>query len=261
MSKLYGNPWFQVPKPVPNAAIRLFCFPYAGGSASIYDGWGERLADDIEVVAVQYPGRGSRFREPLISRCDNLVTALLREVSPLADKPFAFFGHSNGGLVSYELARALQRHGTSRQVHHFISGHRPIHLARNHQPMHDLPDAAFIDKLAALGGTPRELLESRELLDLFLPVLRADFAISETYAFPGGPLLRGDMSVLYGRDDVDVAEADVMRWAELIDGTIDLHRFDGGHFFVNSCKQRVIDFVANRLRSLPARSMRSRQVA
>ncbi len=257
MANFYVNPWFQVARPAPDAALRLFCFPYAGGSATIYDGWGAALHGDAEVIAVQYPGRGTRFHEPLIGRCSDMVAALLPQIRPLLGKPFAFFGHSNGGLISYELARALQREGASRQVHHFVSGHRAIHLPRTDSAKHLLPNEEFIRELADLGGTPQELLESRELLDLFLPVLRADFALSETYTFPGGAPLRSNMSLLYGSEDFDVPESDVLRWAELIDGRIDCRCFDGGHFFIQSHKQQVIDFVGNCLRQLlgkPARA-------
>ena len=261
MLNIYNNSWFQVARPAPAAALRLFCFPYAGGSATIYDGWAAALPADIEVLAVQYPGRGNRFREPLIGSCRDLVAALLPQIRPLLGKPFAFFGHSNGGLVSYELARALQQVGISQQVHHFISAHRAIHLPRSGRIMHGLPDAEFVRELASLGGTPQELLASQELLELFLPVLRADFALSETYVFPGGAPLRTNMSVLYGSEDLDVPEHDVLKWAELIDGRIDAQRFEAGHFFVNSHKQQVIDWVGRRLREAMARPARVHQVA
>lgn len=257
MANSHTNPWFQVPRPAPGAALRLFCFPYAGGSAAIYDGWGAALFGDVEVVAVQYPGRGNRFHEPLIDRCSDMVAALLPQIRPLLAKPFAFFGHSNGGLISYELARALQREGVSQQVHHFVSGHRAIHLPQTDHAKHQLPDDEFIRELVDLGGTPQELLESRELLDLFLPVLRADFALSETYTFPGGAPLRSSMSLLYGSDDIAVPESDVLRWIELVDGRIDYRCFNGGHFFVQSHKQQVIDFVSDRLGRLLGRLART----
>lgn len=261
MTNFYNNPWFHVAKPAPAAALRLFCFPYAGGGAAIYDGWGAALGSDVEVLAVQYPGRGSRFREPLIDRCSSMVAALATQIRPLLGKPFVFFGHSNGGLVSYELARALQREGVRQQLHHFVSGHRAIHLPRDRRVMHLLPHEEFVRELAELGGTPQELLESRELLELFVPVLRADFALSETYLFNGGAPLRSGMSLLYGSQDIDVPENDVLRWADLVDGRIDHRCFDGGHFFIHSHRQQVVDFVGERLRQLLGKPARAHQAA
>lgn len=247
MIDFYNNPWFHVPRPAPKARLRLFCFPYAGGSASIYHEWAELLPADIELLALQYPGRASRFTEPLLHDCDALVAALLPQIRPFVAKPFAFFGHSNGSLVSFELARALQRAGNGNQVHHFISGKRAIHLPRTRRITYNLPDAEFRRELEDLGGTPQELLAQRELMDLYLPVLRADFALSETYVYREGRTLACNATLLHGHDDVDVPEADVLRWRELIGGHVDHYGIAGNHFFINTQRRKVVDIVATRL--------------
>ena len=247
MSNLYSNPWFHIKKPQPNAKIRLFCFPYAGGSAQIYADWHEYLPQSVEVVAVQYPGRGSRFVDPLIGSCNDMVKALLPEIAPHLNKPFVFFGHSNGGLVSFELAREAQRRGLSGQLHHFLSAKRAINLPPTKAPMHSLPEKEFIEELEHLGGTPPEILEQRELMELFLPILRADFAISETFTYRDDVKLKCEATLYYGEQDVDVPEEDVMAWTNLIDAPITSHKFDGGHFFINSEKDKLLDLVNHKL--------------
>ncbi len=247
MVNFYNCPWFHVTRPAPTATLRLFCFPYAGGSANIYHEWADSLPHEVEVIGVQYPGRGSRFSEPLIPTCQAMVAALLPQIRFLTNKPFAFFGHSNGGLISYELARALQRAGNQHQVHHFVSGHRAVHLPRTGHVLHTLPDEMFLRELERLGGTPPELLVQREILELFMPVLRADFSLSETYQFPGGAPLKSNMTLLCGEGDSDVPANDMLRWAELIDGEIDHMCFDGDHFFINSHRKQVLELVGERL--------------
>lgn len=247
MSNLYNNSWFHIKKPQPNAKIRLFCFPYAGGSAHIYTHWHEYLPQSVEVVAVQYPGRGSRFVDTLIGSCEDMVKALLPEIMPHLDKPFAFFGHSNGGLMSFELARALQRKGVTNQLHHFLSAKRAINLPACKKPLHNLPEKEFIAELEHLGGTPPEILAQKELMELFLPVLRSDFSISETFTYTDDVKLKCKASLFYGEKDQDIPEEDVLAWQELIEQPVTAHKFEGGHFFINTEKEKVLELVNHKL--------------
>lgn len=252
MPSLYRNKWFNVTKPAPDAVIRLFCFPYAGGSAQIFQDWCQSLPPEVEVIGVQYPGRGSRFVDPLISSCDGMIEALLPQIMPLLTKPFIFFGHSNGGMLSFELARALQQKAAnnphlSRQLYHFISAKRAIHLPARKRALHALPDDEFLEELKSLGGTPKEILAQKELMELFMPVLRSDFALSETFSYKGENKLKCDASLLYGTGDVDVPESDVLKWHELMDGHVDVRKYAGDHFFINSHKEEVLDYLNEKL--------------
>jgi surfactin synthase thioesterase subunit len=250
MPNLYKNPWFNIKKPAPNASMRLFCFPYAGGSAQIFQDWCESLPSDIEVIGIQYPGRGSRFVDPLIGSTAEMVAALIPNIMPVLDKPFVFFGHSNGALVSFELARALQKQGVRQQMHHFLSAKRAIHLPYIKRIMCNLPDDEFIVELENLGGTPTEILAQKELMELFLPILRSDFSLSETFNYEHGEKLQCAATLMYGEQDEDIPEADVMSWQDLIVPEVDSKQFSGGHFFVNSQKDEVLTYLNERLTGL-----------
>lgn len=252
MSNIYQNAWFHIKKPAPNAMIRLFCFPYAGGSAQIYSDWYEYLPSTIEVIAIQYPGRGSRFVDPLIGSCEAMVAAILPHISPALTKPFVFFGHSNGGLVSFELARALQRQGVKQQLHHFISAKRAVHLPKVIEPMHNLPEKEFKRRLEELGGTPPEILAQQELMSLFIPILRSDFSLSETYQYQQTDKLACDTTLLYGLQDKDIPEKDVLAWQELVSKPIEAYPFVGDHFFINSVKTQVLALLKQKLNHMIA---------
>ncbi len=244
------NPWFQVSKPVKNPLMRLFCFPYAGGSAYIYQDWFKYLPVEIEVIGVQYPGRGMRFTETPITNITEMLSELEIAISPYLDKPFAFFGHSNGGLISFELGRLLQSRGIDTQKYQFISAKRAIHLPHRGKKLHALPQDDFIKELVHLGGTPEEMLKNPEIMALFIPVLKADFAISETFNYSGTQRLNCNASLLYGEDDKDIPEADILKWHELINGTVQSKKFDGHHFFINSQKDLVLAYVNSQLKTL-----------
>src|SRR2546421_132109 len=148
--------WFPRLQSNPEANLRLFCFPYAGGSSRLFYRWQEGLPASVEVVPVELPGRGMRLSQPPFANLRPMVQAIVEAIAPRLDKPFAFFGHSMGALISLELARALRREHGREPVHLFVSGRRAPHLPETLPPMHDLPEAEFIEGLRGLNGTPPE---------------------------------------------------------------------------------------------------------
>ena len=261
MPSIYANPWFHVQHRNPSAALRLFCFPYAGGDIGIYRDWFKSLPAFVEVVAVQYPGRGIRFGEALVSSCDGMVSALSQHRAHFLEKPFAFFGHSSGALVSFELARELHRKGGARQVHHFISGRRALHLPRPGIVLHSLPDDEFIAELVRFGGTSSELLSRPEIMEVFLPILRADFAIGENFEYAGPDRLCANASLLFGEADAGFSSGDLDSWNELIQGDVDSFGCAGGHFFVNSHRAEVLRFVRSKLEKIAKREVAGRSIS
>ena len=198
----YNSSWVKSPKPNPAARLRLFCFPHAGGGALTYRMWPEALPADVEVCAVQLPGRDGRIEDPAIDNLDALVDALVPELLPLLDRPFALFGHSMGAMISFEVARRLRARQLAVPQRMFVSGRRAPQLPpEDERRTFDLPKDEFVEELGRLNGTPREVLEHPELLELLLPILRADFSVCQTYVYAPGEPLDVPITVLGGLED------------------------------------------------------------
>jgi medium-chain acyl-[acyl-carrier-protein] hydrolase len=251
----YNNSWVKSPKPNPAARLRLFCFPYAGGGAHTYRTWPQALPADVEVCPVNLPGRESRLREPAFKQLGPLVDALVPQLLPLLDRPYALFGHSMGAMIAFETARRLRGRKVAGPQHLFVSGRRAPQLPpKGERRTYDLPEAEFIEELGRLNGTPREVLEHPELLELLLPILRADFSICQTYAYAPGEPLDIPITAFGGVEDQDVGRARLEAWREQTSGAFKLHLIPGDHFFINSARARVCHLLTDELNALVRRS-------
>lgn len=243
--------WFNTFRPNPRARLRLICFPYAGGGASAFADWAAPLGKDVEVVGVQPPGRGNRFIETPIASLDRMVAELAEAITPLLGKPFAFFGHSNGALICFELARKLAAKGVAGGLRHvFISGNPAPQIRKFETVLHVLGDAELREKLRELNGTPEEILQNEDLLELLMPLLRADFAVAETHRFVMDPPLDSAATLLGGREDHAITREDLLAWRDLFLGSADLHLFDGGHFFIHEQRAAVLELIGAQTESL-----------
>ena len=238
-----NSPWFICRKPNPNAYVRLFCFPFAGGGASIYRQWPDLLPSYIEVWAIQLPGRERRMREAPFTRLTSLVNTLAQEIRPYLDMPFVFFGHSMGALISFELTRELYRQQAALPLHLFVSGRRAPQMPQRTKEMHRLPDAQFVDELRNYNGTPEAVLQNKELMELFLPLLRADFAVNETYTYQPEPLLDCPLTAFGGWQDKTVNHYEVAAWQEQTSSKFKLHMLPGGHFFIQSQQKQLFQLL------------------
>lgn len=218
----------------PPAPSRLFCFPYAGGSAAIYRGWQAALGPQIDVQAVELPGRGSRFREAPVGDLRVLAQRLAEEIAPQLDRPFAIFGHSIGALIGYELTHCLHRSGQPLPQWLLLSAKSaPQHAQPNLRRRHLLSDADFKQMLREMGGTPDSVLESDDMMSRFLPVLRADFSLSGTYEHALRPPLPTTL-FLFGASGDSVPEQELLGWREHVRRYAGCDWNDGKHFFVHS---------------------------
>lgn len=242
--------WLAGVKPNARASLRLFCFPYAGGSATIFRTWQSALPPEVEVCPVQLPGRGRRLAEAAYTDVYTLVQALAPALFPFLDKPFAFFGHSMGASISFELARYLNREHHLSPRHLFVSGRRAPHIPASHALTYNLPDAEFLVALRDLKGTPHEALEHPDLMELMLPLLRADFELSETYTYVDGPLLDCPLSIYGGLEDDDVLREHLEAWGKLTTGSVSLKMFPGDHFFLNTAPTPLLRTLSQELKSL-----------
>jgi medium-chain acyl-[acyl-carrier-protein] hydrolase len=216
--------------------LRLFCFPYAGGSAADFRDWPAHMPQGVDVLAVQIPGRAGRSSEPPFDRLEPLVTSLIDELQPLLTRPYAFFGHSMGALLAFELARRMDLGPQAL----YVSGHRAPQLANRDAALSKLPDGAFLRAVGRLNGMPAEVLNDAELLELLLPRLRADFAAAETYRYRADPRLRCPVHAWGGLADRTVTEAEIRAWAKVTDGPFRYRMVPGDHFFLRGPSRDVV---------------------
>src|SRR5262249_3231561 len=244
-----STPWLLRPRSDPRADLRLFCFPYAGGGASLFRRWADILPAGVEVCPVQLPGREGRFREAAFDRLPPLVETLARELRAFLDRPFAFFGHSMGALLGFELARQLRRMGAAGPAHLFVSGRRAPQVARSEAPIHALPDAAFRDEHRRFTGTPAAVLDNAELLELLLPTLRADFTLVETYTHHAEAPSDTPITAFGGTDDPLASWEQLDAWRAQTTGSFRLCMVPGGHFFLQTAELSTLEEIARDLHS------------
>jgi surfactin synthase thioesterase subunit len=243
----HASKWFLVTRPKPRARYRLFCFPYAGGSATAYANWEELLPEDIELVAIQPPGRGNRFNERLITSVEEAVSQIRDAIRPWLDRPYLLYGHSLGSVVSFELLHSLKANGLPLPVRYCSGARRAPHTAPRIAPIHDYPLAQFKTELKKLNGTPDIVLNNPELMDIFVPILRTDFKAA--YAYHRAPDIKLDCaaSIFGGAKDDIVPQEDLTGWQEHFRKPIDLRVFAGGHFFLEDDRELVVSAICKEL--------------
>lgn len=234
-------------EPNPTARLRLFCVPYAGGGTLVFHHWPQALSPDIEVCPIQLPGREHRLSESPFVRLEPLLRVLERDLYAHLDRPFAFFGHSLGALVVFELVRRFRDANAPEPEHLFVSGCRAPHLPDPDPPIHKLPQDAFIKELRRYNGTPEALFESPELMELFLPVLRADFAVFETYRHRNGEPLDCPITAFGGLQDKKVNQVEIVSWRDVTHNRFGLHMFAGDHFFLNVHRDALLQIISEEL--------------
>ena len=239
--------WFPYVRRNPNVEVRLFCFPYAGGGAGAFRSWVERQPAFVEIYPVQLPGREMRIRETPLNRMSSVVQAIADAVDPLLNRPFAFFGHSMGAMICWELACELRRRHAIEPAHLFVSGRRAPEIPDTSRHLHDLEPADLFEELRRFNGIPKEIYEHQELMELMLPVLRADFEVCETYAYRPEPPLNCPITVFGGLDDPEETPERLERWREHTSKSFDLRMLPGDHFFLHPSQPLLLQTLFEKL--------------
>jgi medium-chain acyl-[acyl-carrier-protein] hydrolase len=244
---LKNSIWIRKARPTSRAKLRLFCLPYAGGWSQIYRPWTDLLSNEIELCLVELPGRGPRLCEKPIDDLSTLIQEIAINIQPYLDQPFAFFGHSMGALLCFEITRLLRSRGYAYPEHLFLSGYRAPHLELECTPIYDLPEPKFIEEIRRLEGTPESVLVNAELRELVFPALRADFQAIETYRYQPGLPLSCPITVFGGLQDRGVDVTALEGWRPYTTGKFGLQLFSGNHFFLHEAQSQILQAIHEQL--------------
>ncbi|XP_078571627.1 S-acyl fatty acid synthase thioesterase, medium chain-like [Branchiostoma floridae x Branchiostoma japonicum] len=242
----------------PDAAVRLICFPWAGGGSGYYNNWGKLVPNTVEVYSLRLPGREVRLKEPCHKKMEALTNDISSTLLPkLKDKPFAFFGHSMGAFTAFEVSRYLQKWYGLQPQHLFVSGvsapQSPLRYQKDRQPVSEMSEETFLDYIRMIGGTPEEILQNKGMMKLFLPPLRADLELLDAYNYhipDSGPELSCPITCFDGTEDRD---HDLDAWSELTSHSdFQKTKLPGGHFYLldKTNEQTLLKHIIQTLENL-----------
>lgn len=240
------NEWIVRYRPNDQARMRLFCFPYAGGRASIFRSWVDALPEDIELCGIQLPGREDRLGEQAYTRLTPLVQTLAEAVYPYLDKPFAFYGHSMGSLISFELARELRRTYDRHPTCLYLAAFRAPHLPNPNIKIYSLPSEVFKVVLRA-DGIPETILQNEELMQVMLPMIRADYEVCDTYEYQEEPPLACPFTLFGGLEDVRISKVDLEAWPVHSLARCSLSMLPGSHLFLHTAQELLLTEISQKL--------------
>lgn len=227
--------------------LRLVCLPYAGGGASLFRKWPQFLPEDIELLAVQLPGREKRLFDPPCSDLAVIVHKLRAALQNYLDCPLGFFGYSMGTRIAYELARTLREQDNIQPACMFVAACKGPQIEEPPNPRYLLPDKEFKEALRDLGGTPDEVLENTELMDMYLPALRADFALKESYVHSPCPPFDCPITAYCGDHDKEAPQDESQTWDQETTAAFRLRCFPGGHFFIHDNLSELLSDMKSQL--------------
>ncbi|MBU3068164.1 alpha/beta fold hydrolase [Nocardia sp. NEAU-G5] len=239
-------PWIRRFHPSPAPAVRLVCFPHAGGSASFFFPVSAAMPAAVDVLGVQYPGRQDRRTDPCIADIGTLADEITDALTAWIDRPLAFFGHSMGAVVAFEVARRLEQRTGIRLIGLYASARRAPSRHRI-ENVHTRDDRALVTELRALSGTDTALLGDDEVLRMILPAIRSDYTAIETYRCPADAVIGSPITALVGDADPKTTVAEARDWARHTRAAFDIQVFPGGHFYLVEHRAAVIGILTDHL--------------
>jgi medium-chain acyl-[acyl-carrier-protein] hydrolase len=251
-----SSAWLVRPAPRPAAAVRLFCIPYAGSGAAAYRGWAENAAA-LDVCYIQLPGRENRLREEPFTSMPALIEALAGELEAWDDRPYALYGHSLGGIIAFEVARAMRARGRRQPLHLFASASRAPHLPCQRPAIRDLPDLELLEEVHhRYESVPLQLMNDAELRELLLPCLRADLTVLETYPYVEAEPLACGITCFGAMGDRMVSGDALEQWRMHTSEKFRLQLIEGSHLFLQSARNILLAAVAAALHREPETASR-----
>jgi medium-chain acyl-[acyl-carrier-protein] hydrolase len=222
---------------------RLFCFPYAGAGAAVFQAWPDQLPSDVELCVPCLPGRDARALEPPAADMAALVASLAQEMHPWLGVPYALFGHSMGAFIAFDLAHELSALGRP-PAHLFVSAQRGPSLPYSARPIYALPDKEFLAGiLERYENIPPQILEQKDFMAVLLRRFRADFALVEAYKYWAKNRLACPITTFGGADDRQIASEQLRAWETETSNRFRLHLLPGGHFFLHDCRAEMLALI------------------
>jgi surfactin synthase thioesterase subunit len=226
--------------------INLFCLPFAGGSKYAYKGYAQYAPEYLNVIPVEIPGRGSRYKEQLLTDAVDITNDIFRTIKGMLHHPYAIYGHSMGTLLGFLLTKKIIAHGLPKPVHLFLSGAGGPAVRLNESKRYLLPKKEFIEKIKELDGSPEGILEDEAMVNFFEPILRADFQAVETFKYEKTNPFDIPMDVFIGLDEKATYE-DALAWREETTSDVYVREFSGKHFFIYKHEQEIMSIILNKL--------------
>lgn len=249
-----SDTWLKRYRPVATPRARLVCLPHGGGTAAYFRPWAELLPADVELVAVQYPGRHDRLAEDCVTSMEAMADAVTAALEPVLDRPFALFGHSMGATVGYEVVLRLEAQQAP-PIRLFASGQGAPRAHRAPDPqLHLVDDAAMLAGVGALGGMYETLLADPDLAEFILPSLRGDLRLMETYVPAPAQQVSVPVTACTGDADPGVSVAEAAEWERMTTAEFELRTYAGGHFFLMEQQEEVLGAILSGLSATAAQS-------
>lgn len=232
--------------------MKIFLFPYAGGSAKVYTQFEKYINPEITLSYIEYKGHGSRSKEDFYESVEDAVDDILTQIKPqITDEPYVLFGHSMGGLLIYELVKKVQQLNVSYPMHVFISARKAPHLKQKKDYMiYQLPEKEFIEEVSSIGGLEEELLSDEIIRGYFLPIIRADYKIIEEYKSETINPFKCGMTLCYATGDIEAGKDEVLEWEKYSQSDINVFEFEGGHFYFKLDCSILCNIINNTLNQL-----------
>ena len=221
--------------------INLFCIPFAGGSASIYYKWRNYLGDKINIIPIELAGRGRRINELFKETIQETVDDIYNYIKDQLYEPYILFGHSMGSILTFELINKIIKEKDNLPSKVFYSGRKPPHVPIE-KHIHLLPDGEFLEELVSLGGVSNTFMENQELVDMFLPILRADFRMIENYKCKSIQVIDRDIHILYGSEE-DLKMKELNSWGMYTTEKLFIKKIEGNHFFIENNLELVMKYI------------------
>lgn len=248
MSDVEQCPWLRCDEGV--SGCLLVCFPHAGGSAAAFNGWRRAAPGGLNIARVQLPGREDLAAFPLQTEVSGLVPRLADELEAIGSSRFAFYGHSMGAIVAYELTRELRRRNTVLPSALFVSGRRAPHLPLSHPPLYTMTDEQLLAQMVDMGAPASAVFTAPHWRAAYFPIVRCDLAVSDAYRYVQEEPLSCPVYVFHGVDDPLVCIEEAAAWRIHTQSEFQITPLPGRHFFNSTAQQQILMSISEELAGL-----------